>query len=96
MTYTLYTTIYTTVTENITTYIVSNYRLITNIVTAVEVSYYYGDELKTVILHPTSYISDIRTVLVNVETRIEKEEQKQQQQSGQGGGERRERIPVPS
>ena len=95
MTYTLYTTIYTTVTENITTYIISNYRLITNIVTAVEVSYYYGDEFKTVILHPTSYISDIRTVLVNVETRIEKEEQKQQQQSGQGGG-RRETIPVPS
>ena len=96
MTYTLYTTIYTTITENITTYIISNYRLITDIVTAVEVSYYYGDELKTVILHPTSYIAGVRTVLLNVETRVEKEEQKQQQQSGRGRGERRERIPVPS
>jgi hypothetical protein len=67
---TIYTTIYTTVQNVVTRHIVSRYRIVSDIVTRLDVDYYEEDTdaFVTRISYPTRYVRDVNTVLVDVET----------------------------
>jgi hypothetical protein len=67
---TIYTTIYTTVQNIVTRYIVSRYRIVSDIVTRLDVDYYEEDTntFVTRISYPTRYVRAVNTVLEIVET----------------------------
>jgi hypothetical protein len=69
---TVYTTVYTTIYRHVVTLLVSNYRIVSEIVTELTVDYYDPDtgELYTTISYPTNYLKTVYTVLHSVETRI--------------------------
>jgi hypothetical protein len=68
---TMYITVYTTLYNYVTRFVVTRYRLVTELATRLVVSYYDGDKLFTVIAHPTRFIRAVNTVLLGVETRIQ-------------------------
>ena len=94
--FTLYTTIYTTITAPVTTYIISHYRVTSEYTTQLIVDYYDEQgEYVTTIAYPTSYLKDVYTALVGVETRVVAEEGEEHKTEGKGGA-RRETIPAPT
>jgi hypothetical protein len=78
---TLYTTIYTTIYSVATYYLVSRYRIVSDIVTRLDVDYYdeRTGELVTRISYPTRYLRGVYTRLVSVETRTAAPQQEGQQ-----------------
>lgn len=75
---TVYTTVYTTLYNYVTKFLVTKYRVVTELATRLVVSYYDGDRLFTVIAHPTRFIRAVNTVLMGIETQT-------QQPTGRGG-----------
>ena len=68
---TKYRTQYNTVYEEDTRYVVSKYRVISHVVTRLNVSYYDdAGVLHTMISYPTHYLKQVVTVLVGVEERV--------------------------
>jgi len=67
----VYTTIYTTIVRNVTNYVVTKYRIVSEIVTELTVDYYDPDvnTLYTSIKYPTYYVKAVYTTIVGVETR---------------------------
>jgi hypothetical protein len=67
----VYTTIYTTIVKNVTNYVVTKYRIVSEIVTELTVDYYDPDvnTLYTSIKYPTYYVKAVYTTIVGVETR---------------------------
>jgi len=61
---TVYDTKYVTVVNRVTRYLTTRYRVVTDIVTSLNIMY-YDDEgnIYTVITHPTRYVKTVRTVL---------------------------------
>jgi hypothetical protein len=68
---TIYTTVYTTLYNYATRFVVTKYRVVTELATRLVVSYYDADRLFTVIAHPTHFIRAVNTVLLGIETRIQ-------------------------
>jgi hypothetical protein len=66
-----YTTIYTTVQDIVTRQVVSRYRIVSDIVTRLDVDYYDENTgvFATRISYPTRYLRAVNTLLVSVETR---------------------------
>jgi len=68
---TKYRTQYNTVYEEDTRYIVSKYRIISHIVTRLNISYYDdAGVFHTMISYPTHYLKQVVTALVGVEERV--------------------------
>lgn len=83
---TVYTTIYTTIVRNVTNYIVTKYRIVSEIVTELTIDYYDTDvnTLYTTITYPTYYVKAVYTTVVGVETRTTSTPEAQQQETQPG------------
>jgi hypothetical protein len=66
-----YSTIYTTVQDIVSYYLVSRYRVVSDIVTHLDVDYYdeKTNDFVTRITYPTRYLRGVNTILLGVETR---------------------------
>ena len=82
----VYTTIYTTIVRNVTNYIVTKYRIVSEVVTELTVDYYDPDvnTVYTTIKYPTYYVKAVYTTVVGVETRTASTPESEQRE-GQSG-----------